>query len=422
MIIKEIDANVFNEFASKHILKNFFQTKEYGELMTHSDFSVMYIGGYHEDLLIAGSLILYKSIGPNMKYGYAPRGFLIDYYDSELLKEFTKKIKEYFLLKKFAFIKINPEITYATLDYDKKSKLIVSRNKALIQELKSLGYDKLKDNLYFESLLPKYTPVIYLKKYNVDLLDRDLVQSVRNEELGGLRLISGDENDIEKFYSFIDDKENKTLAYYKYLYEIFKKSDMVDLIFVELNYDIYVKFLQKQYIYEQEKNDKINAEFNENPNDMSIYNRKMKSDQTMAKLSSDIVIANNKMNSKNSKEILGSAMIVKHQGRITIIMSGCKNDFEGIDVKTFLYFKIIEEYKKAGYLYLDLYGITGDFSDRNPFKELNKFKLQFKPTVYEYIGELDLIVNKPFHQLLWSTNKIQKEFYRPSIIVNKEKN
>ena len=226
MIIKEIDANVFNEFASKHILKNFFQTKEYGELMTHSDFSVMYIGGYHEDLLIAGSLILYKSIGPNMKYGYAPRGFLIDYYDSELLKEFTKKIKEYFLLKKFAFIKINPEITYATLDYDKKSKLIVSRNKALIQELKSLGYDKLKDNLYFESLLPKYTPVIYLKKYNVDLLDRDLVQSVRNEELGGLRLISGDENDIEKFYSFIDDKENKTLAYYKYLYEIFKKSAM----------------------------------------------------------------------------------------------------------------------------------------------------------------------------------------------------
>ena len=45
----------------------------------------------------------------------------------------------------------------------------------------------------------------------------------------------------------------------------------------------------------------------------------------------------------------------------------------------------------------------------------NKFKLKYKPQVYEYIGELDLIVNKPFHQLLWSTNKIQKEFYKPAL-------
>ena len=422
MTIKEIDANIFNEFANKHVLKNFFQTKEYGTLMTHSDFSVMYIGAFHEDLMIAGSLILYKSIGPNMKYGYAPRGFLIDYYDIELLKEFTKKIKEYFLLKKFAFIKINPEITYATLDFNKKSKLVNSKNRILIHELKTLGYDKLKDNLYFESLLPKYTPVIYLKKYNFDSLDRSLIDSVKNQELGGLRLISGNENDIEKFYSFIDDKEDKTLAYYKYFYSTFKESNMVDLLFVELNYETYVKYLQKQYIYEQEKNDKINAEFNENPNNIDIYNRKMRSDQIMAELSSDIVTANNKMNTKNIKEIIGGAFIVKHQGRVSIVMTGCKNEFEGTDTKTFMYYKIIEEYKKAGYLYVDLYGITGDFSDKNPYRELNNFKLKFKPTVYEYIGEFDLIVNKPFHQLLWSTNKIQKEFYRPSIITNEDEN
>ena len=81
----------------------------------------------------------------------------------------------------------------------------------------------------------------------------------------------------------------------------------------------------------------------------------------------------------------------------------------------YIFYKIIEEYKKAGYLYLDLYGITADFTDSNPYKALNDFKLKFKPTVYEYIGEFDLIVNKPFHQLLWSTNQIQKEFYKPAI-------
>ena len=52
MTIKEIDGNVFGEFASNHMLKNYFQTKEYGDLMKYSDFSVMYIGAFQNNILI----------------------------------------------------------------------------------------------------------------------------------------------------------------------------------------------------------------------------------------------------------------------------------------------------------------------------------------------------------------------------------
>ena len=170
MNIREISGEEFNNFAKKHMLKNFYQTKEYGDLMSHSDFSVMYIGGFQNNIILCASLIMYKNIGPNMKYGYAPRGFLIDYYNIELLEKFTRKIKEYFFKKGFAFIKINPEITYSKIDFENKSKSINPNSKELINKLKELGYDKLKDNLYFESLLPKYTPVIYLQEYNFDNL------------------------------------------------------------------------------------------------------------------------------------------------------------------------------------------------------------------------------------------------------------
>ena len=136
MKVREIDGETFNNFANNHPLKNFYQTKEYGDLMIHSDFSVMYIGGFEDDVLVAASLILYKTIGPSMKYGYAPRGFLLDYYDPDLLKKFTKEIKSYYFKKSFAFIKINPEITYSTIDFDNKSKLINSRNKKLVEDMK----------------------------------------------------------------------------------------------------------------------------------------------------------------------------------------------------------------------------------------------------------------------------------------------
>ncbi len=415
MDIKEIKPEVFSEYAKNHILKNFFQTKEYGELMKHSDFSVMYVGAYHKGLIVGASLILYKSIGPNMKYGYAPRGFLVDFYDETLLKMFTKKIKEYFFMKGFAFIKINPEVTYSVINFEDKSKLVNTKSKDLVLKLKELGYDKLRDNLYFESLLPKYTPVIYLPNYDFNALDEKLLNDMKEAELSGVSITNGTEEDIEKFYSFVNDKESKTSTYYKFFYKEFKKSDMVDLLMINLNYEIYVKYLQKQYIFEQEKNDALNRQFELTPNDAALYAKKTRSDDIMNRISADMALANLRMQENNTKEVLGAAFVVKYEGRVTIIITGYNKDFQGIDIKTYIFYKIIEEYKKAGYLYLDLYGITADFTDANPYKALNDFKLKFKPTVYEYIGEFDLIVNKPFHQLLWSTNKIQKEFYKPAI-------
>ena len=415
MDIKEIKPEVFSEYAKNHILKNFFQTKEYGDLMKHSDFSVMYVGAYHKGLIVGASLILYKSIGPNMKYGYAPRGFLVDFYDEALLKMFTKKIKEYFLMKGFAFIKINPEVTYSVVNFDDKSKLVNSKSKDLVLRLKELGYDKLRDNLYFESLLPKYTPVINLPNYDFSVLDEKLINNMKDAEISGISMSIGNEEDIEKFYSFVNDKESKTSTYYKFFYKEFKKSDMVDLLMVNLNYETYVKYLQKQYIVEQETNDALNRQFEMTPNDAALNAKKTRSDDIMNRISADMALANQRMQENNPKEVLGAAFVVKYEGRVTIIISGYNKDFQGIDVKSYIFYKIIEEYKKAGYLYLDLYGITADFTDSNPYKALNDFKLKFKPTVYEYIGEFDLIVNKPFHQLLWSTNQIQKEFYKPAI-------
>ena len=415
MTIREIGPDEFNEFACSHILKNFYQTKQYGELMSHSDFNVTYIGAFQGDTIVAGSLILYKTIGPSMKYGYAPRGFLIDYYNTELLATFTKKIKEYFFKKGFAFIKINPEITYSKLDFEKQSKIVNAKNKDLVDVLVSLGYDKLKDNLYFESLLPKYTPVIYLPRYNLFDLDNNIISSVQESEISGLSLITGTADDIEKFYKFVENKDSKTLPYYRLFYNIYSKDNMADLLFVELDYTVYVKYLQKQYVFESEKNEQINEEFNANPNNDDLYNRKMKSDRLLSKISTQIATCNERVQENMTKEILGAAFIVKHEGRVTILIQGHNKEFDICDTKTFMFYKIIEEYKKAGYLFFDLFGITADYSETNPYKELNKFKLKFNPNVYEYIGEFDLIVNKPFHQILWSTNKIQKEFYKPAI-------
>ena len=235
MSIEEINATTFGEFASKHVLKNFFQTKEYGELMSHSDFSVMYIGAYHKDILVAASLILYKTLSANIKYGYAPRGFLVDFYNTDLLKAFTRKVKEFFLRRGFAFIKINPEITYSVIDFDNKSKTINSKNK----ELKDLEIEVNRMDVKLDNLLSKlnetYSLTYESAKYNYHL-DIDIEEAKAKvsdlkriiKDLGIVNLGSIEEFDrVNERYEFLSNQKNDLDKAVETLLEIIKEMDNV---------------------------------------------------------------------------------------------------------------------------------------------------------------------------------------------------
>ena len=404
MYIEIISQETFTNFANKHYLKNLFQTTSYANSMT-GNYQNMYIGAYLNKELVACSLVLYKEISNKIKYGYAPRGFLIDFYDTELLTQFTKSIKGFFLSRGFAFIKINPEITYATIDYINKTKQINSKAEDLINTLKSLGYNKLKNTLYYSYMLPKYTPIIYLNDYIK--IENELNFIAKN----GLNIKTGDISNINTFYDLLNNYDKKDINYYKALYSEFSKNNNADLLLIELNYSIYIKYLQKLYSSEVENNEKINEEFKNNVNNIEIYNKKMQSDKALNDISSAIALSNKKLE-YNNIEIVGSALIIKQNERATLLAFGTKDFEKDIYIKTFIINSLIDKYKKEKFAFLDLYEITGKLNDENIYSKEPDFKLDYKPTVYEYIGEFDLTISKTLHQFLLSTNKLNKEFTR----------
>lgn len=58
-----------------------------------------------------------KHLPLNYSYFYAPRGFIIDYNDEELVKEMTKKVAEFAKKKKGIFVKIDPDIVIKDYNY-----------------------------------------------------------------------------------------------------------------------------------------------------------------------------------------------------------------------------------------------------------------------------------------------------------------
>ena len=98
-----LDENRFDNFAINHPNYNYYQTSNYGRLMSSHGYNTYYLG-LVDDIgeIKAASLIAVKNEKNNKrKMGYAPRGFLIDWNDEELVSLFTEKIKEFLSKRSF---------------------------------------------------------------------------------------------------------------------------------------------------------------------------------------------------------------------------------------------------------------------------------------------------------------------------------
>lgn len=416
MVIKEISKEEFDSCVSNNVLKNYYQTSIYGDLMKKGGYTPLYIKATEGNKIVGISLILSKYITIKVKYGYAPRGFLLNYYDFDLLKDFTLSLKKFLSKRDFAFLKINPEIVLSQVENSTGRKTYNNASVKLIKNMQSLNYKKLKDNIYFESILPKYNPIINLDTFTFLSLNKNIKQKVKHKDEKGFTLVKGDEYTLNEFYELVKNKNNNTLEFYKNYYKYFNKNKMVDIWFIQVDYNKYLEVLKEEYSILEQESEKANDNFRHNTNNKSLLNKKMESDKSITTLHEYISEINDLLKKEINSQILATALVIKFNNRVTIVMSGYDKGKSKFNANHLLYLKLIEKYKNEGYKFMDLNGISGDFSKTNPYHGLNEFKLNFNPIIYEYIGEFDLIIKDTIYSLLWSAKKLHNEFDKNNVV------
>ncbi len=406
MHLKELTIAEFDAFAHNHILKSHYQTSNYALFMTENNYEYDLLGYVDElGIIKAAALILIKKINISHKYGYSPKGFLIDYFDDDLLKKFTEAIKEHYQ-KKLDFIKINPEIAIGEINpYSKITNY--NQNITVKDFLKESGYYKLKDNLYFESMFPRFNAILNLQDYSFDKLSKNTKNKIRKATKKGLIFEKATKDKIDIFYNFIKNKKNINEYYYKNYYNIFEKNSSCDLFLIKINYETYLLNSQELYNKELEKNNILSEKLINNASALNI-NEKMASDKTLLSYKNDIEIATYGLK-ENKETYIAGAFTIKNNNRVNIVISGIDPLYKKFNANYFLHYNIIEYYKN-NYKYLDLNGFTGDFKETNPYKGLNNFKLGFNPHIYEFIGEYDLIINPKNYNKLNKKGLLAKEF------------
>ncbi len=408
MKIVELTNLQFDEYARYHPLNNYCQTSKYALLMSEYGYSYDYIGFVDDNNNIqAASLILTKKIQGHTRYGYAPKGFLVNYYNQTLLKDFLTELRKYYKKKSFIFIKFNPEIIIGETSLKQNFIVSYNGNVRIIDDLKALNVKRRLELKEFDLMMPKFNAYLNLKTFELDKLCRNYRKKIRRGLNRGLSLTLGGPKDVEILYNFIKNKTKNSLSYYRNFYNVFNRDNSIDLVFITLDFEKYLSNVREIYDKEQILNDHYNELIQIDPKKKTL-NAKMDSDKKLQGYKDNIIKATNGLK-KHPTDVIAGALIIKHYNRVSILVSGYKDEYKYLNPNHFLYYAIFERYKPY-FSFCDMNGVSGNFEPSSPYHGLNQFKIKFNPAIYEFVGEFDLICSERIFKKLIKTSFIEDEF------------
>ncbi len=389
-----LDELKFDAFAINHPNYNFYQSSNYGKFMSKHGYNSYYLG-LSDDIgnIKAATLIIVKNDkSEKRKMGYAPRGFLIDWSDSELVREFTTKIKEFLAKRSFTYLKVDPMIVYK--EYNSDGSLKYSNSDDFVKKMQSLGYTHMGYNNGMEASKPRWNSIIKLDPNIISLynsLSKEARNKIKKAAGNGFKVYKGSNTDISLFYNVLN-RKNPPLEYYMDLYQFFNVNNGFEIYFVKLEPVSYVNSSKKMYEEEEQRNSNLNMQMQDfnNPNKDAIINEKLKSDEMLATYKKNMLEAINLFQKYPSGIIIATLAVIKYGKKVTFFVGASDEDHKNDYPDYLLRWQLAEYFSRGGYESIDYNGMMG-MSNTDYDTTLKK---ELTNSVVEYVGEFDLVINK----------------------------
>lgn len=398
--LKELTNDEFDEFSKNYNISTVYQTSQYALTMNNQDYDSILLGLVDSNNNIQAATLILITNNRKFKFAYSPRGYLIDYRNEELVTLFTSFIKEYLNKNNVVTLKINPPI-FKTIYYIKENNIYKNNYyDHILNFLISLGYKHLGYNSYFEGIRPRFEAVINLESDEKDIFDnlkRELKTKIRNAKKTGIKIIKGNDNDLNILYDQIKIKYPRNFKYLEDTYKFFKKNNSIDFYYTKLDT---VKYLQETGKSLEEKENevlKINNKIQSNNSSNKNISKKMNMDLDVYKYNKQLVEATKLLKEYPDGLITSSALIAKYKDEVTLLIDGHNKLYKNLNAKHLLIWELCKIYKKEGYKKINLGGIANINIDDNKYKGLNNFKQSFNPYIIEYMGDLEIITNSSLY-------------------------
>lgn len=380
MQIREINKNELDNFLTT-IPHSLYQTEEYAKTMEKQGFNIKILG-LDENGNIIGSTILLISKKMGFTYALAPRGFVIDYNNFELVNKFTTEIKKYCKKNGIVAIKLNPRIIREINGNTNNN------YKEICANLSKLKYSHMGYNDFFESFKPRFEAIIEIKAKEAmfNNIKKEYRTKIRSAIDNGVEIHKGTYNDLEYLYLQTEKKYPRDLLYFRYLYYFFSQNKKIDLFYAKLDCKKLLNKFRILYVKQEKICSEIDKAIKLNHSN-KLTALKIEADNLLGKYHNQLSNAT-KMVQKNPEGIvIASALFIKESSEVYMIMDGFDKKYKRYNAKHLLIWEVLNYYKN--YKYLNLGGMTSLKEDK--YKGLNNFKMNFGSSCYEYVGDLELV-------------------------------
>lgn len=397
--ITNINVEEYDEFIENNPYKShFLQSSLWGEFSKQEkDLIPHYVGIKENNKIICATLLLEKKLFLGYSYFYAPRGYVINFNDEELLKLFTTELQKYMKKNKGIFLKIDPDIIYKKYNY--LDKLIEDDNK-IYNSLIGLGYKHLGFTKRFETTEPRYTFRIDFNQEFEDIeehFSKTTKQRINKAEKLGCEVSIGSIDDIDTFYHLMTLTENRkdfisySKDYYKEQFKMLIKEDMAVLFLGRVNTK---KIIDNLKLELNETNASLN-EIDTTNNSKSNKNKIKTLTDKILKIEKEITKYTKYQKEYGQVITLNAHMIIKYNDKAWVLYAGNHNILTESYANYLTYFEHIKYCKENNIKIYDQFGTIGDLSKDNPRLGLHEFKKKFGGDYIEFLGEFDYVL-KPF--------------------------
>ena len=374
---------------------HFLGSYEWGEVSARRNRKPHFTGVYEDGKLVATALVLERSLVAGFTYFYIPRGFTMDYSDSELLEFMTDSIKKLGRKRRALYFRIDPDIRLHTVDIDGNT--VEGENNAdLVIYLEHLGYRHKPLNYGFENEQPRFTFRIPLDADIEEIesrYSRTTKTRIRQSHEAGVTVTEGGREDIPEFVRLMEMTEKRQGFYshdpefFSYFYDIMSEGNMARLYFGKINVpEIIAKLEADRETVKSElaglegkTGKKTAGKIKEAEKKLTAVEKQLEG--LADKPKSDIIVS--------------TYLDAQYADKTWALYAANDMDYGKFFANYAVYQQQIRDAKNEGREVFDVFGTVGRPEEAGSTAGLYEFKKKWGGELTEFIGEFDFVLNKP---------------------------
>ena len=383
-----IPLSEYDDFVKEHPMVNLLQSSAWEKVK--SDWNHERLGVYEGEKLLAVASILIKSLPLGYKMFYIPRGPILDYRNTELLKFVLQSIKSYARSKRAIFVTFDPSICLSQ-NLINQEKTEYPENLAIIDSLQQMGVRwSGKTEEMDDTIQPRIQAKIYKENFKEDKLSKSTKQAIRTAQNKGVEVQFGGTELLEPF-SFLMKKTEKRKeihlrneVYYKKLLDNFKDKAYITLATLDVS-------KRSQELEEQlAKNRALEETFTESTRTSKVEAQRRKKER----LVEERAFLQRYLNEEKSNIPLAATLSLEFGNTSVNLYAGMDDAFKRYNAPILTWYETARYAFERGMVWQNLGGVENSLNGG-----LYHFKEKFNPTIEEYLGEFTMPTH-PLYPLL----------------------